>query len=60
MFLILLVAVSAILVIKIVIVAIDTISVVIYIFYINIRLYPLVLNIIKLKLTSPLLSFGSI
>ena len=36
-------------------VTIDTINAVIPFFYINIRLYPLVLSIIKLKLTSPLL-----
>ena len=60
MFLILPVAVNTILVIKIVVVTIDTVSTVILSFYANIRLYPLVLSIIKLKLTSPLLSSRSI
>ena len=48
------------LVIGIVVVAIDTISVVILFFYINVRLYPLALSVIKLKLTLPLLSSESI
>ena len=60
MFLISPVTISAIPVIKMVIVAIDTVSTVTLSFYINIRLYPLILNIIKLKLTSPLLLSGSI
>ena len=47
-------------VIKIVVITIDTVNIIILFFYINIRLYPLALSIIKLKLTSPLLSFGSI
>ena len=43
-----------------VVVAINTISIVILSFYINIRLYPLALSAIKLKLTLPLLLSGSI
>ena len=54
------VAVSTILVIKIVVIIINTISAVILSFYINIYLYPLALSVIKLKLTLPLLSSGSI
>ena len=60
MFLISPVAVSIMLVIGIVIITIDTVSAVVFFFYINIRLYPLALSIIKLKLTSPLLLSGSI
>ena len=56
----LLVAASTMPVIKMVIVAINTVSTVIFSFYINIRLYPLALSVIKLKLTLPLLSSGSI
>ena len=54
------VAVSTMPVIKMVVIAINAISVVAFSFYINIHLYPLALNIIKLKLTSPLLLSGSI
>ena len=54
------VAINAILVIRIVVVAIDTVNIVILSSYINICLYPLALSVIKLKLTSPLLSSGSI
>ena len=60
MFLILLVVINIMLVIKIVIVTIDTINTVIFFFCINICLYPLVLNTIKLKLTLPLLLSKSI
>ena len=60
MFLVLLVAISVILVIKMVVVAINTVNAVIFSFYINIHLYPLALSVIKLKLTLPLLSSGSI
>ena len=60
MFLILPVAVSVMLVIGMVVIAINTISVVILSFYINVRLYPLALRAIKLKLTLPLSSSGSI
>ena len=60
MFLILPVAVSVILVIGKVVIAINTISVVILSFYINVRLYPLALSTIKLKLTLPLLLSKSI
>ena len=60
MFLISPVTVSTILVIKMVVVTINTVSTVVLSFYINIRLYPLALSVIKLKLTSPLLLSGSI
>ena len=60
MLLISLITVSAMPVIKMVVIIIDTVSTVILSFYINIRLYPLALSTIKLKLTSPLLLSGSI
>ena len=60
MFLISLVAASTMLVIKIVVIAIDTVSTVTLSFYINIRSYPLVLSAIKLKLILPLLLSRSI
>ena len=60
MFLVSLVAISVMPVIKMVIITINTISTVILSFYANIHLYPLALSTIKLKLTSPPLSSGSI
>ena len=54
------VAVSAMPVIEIVVVAIDTVSAVALSFYTNVRSYPLALSAIKLKLTSPLLLSRSI
>ena len=60
MFLISPVAVSTMPVIRMVVIAIDTVSTVTLSFYINVRSYPLALSIIKLKLTSPLLLSGSI
>jgi len=54
MFLVLPIAISAIPVIIIVVVAIDTISAVALSSYTNIRSYPLALSATKLKLTSPL------
>ena len=54
------VAINAILVIKMVIITINTVSIVILSFYINICLYLLALSAIKLKLTLPLLLSGSI
>ena len=47
-------------VIKMVIIAINTVNTVIFSSYINIRSYPLALSTIKLKLTLPLLLSGSI
>ena len=47
-------------VIGIVVITIDTINAVILFFYTNIRLYPLALSTIKLKLTLPLLLLGII
>ena len=60
MFLILLVAISTILAVVVVAVVMDAVNTVIFSFYANIYLYPLVLNIIKLKLISLLLSSRSI
>jgi hypothetical protein len=60
MFLVLPVTINTIPVIKMVVVAINTVSIVILSSYINVRLYPLALSTIKLKLTLPLLSSGSI
>ena len=60
MFLISLVAISVMLVIKMVIITINTISTVILSFYTNIHLYPLALSTIKLKLISLLLLSRSI
>ena len=60
MFSILLVAISAMPVVVMVIIVIDTISTVILSFCVNIYLYPLALSVIKLKLTLPLLLSGSI
>ena len=51
MFLILLVAASTMLVIEMVVIAINTVNTVILSFCINVRLYPLALSTIKLKLT---------
>ena len=48
------------LVIGMVIITINTINIIVFSFYINIRLYPLALSVIKLKLISPLLLFRSI
>jgi hypothetical protein len=54
MFLVLLVAISAMPVIVIVVVTIDAVSAFTLSSYANIYLYPLALSTIKLKLTSPL------
>ena len=54
------VAVSTMLVIEMVVITINTVSIVVLSFCINVHLYPLALSIIKLKLTSPLLLSGSI
>ena len=60
MFLILPVAANIILVIEMVVITINTISAVILSSYSNIRLYPLALSVIKLKLILPLLLSKSI
>ena len=60
MFLVSPVAANIILVIKMVVIAINTINAVVLFYYINIHLYPLALSVIKLKLTLPLLLFRSI
>ena len=60
MFLVLLVAISVILAVVVIAVVIDTVNAVMLFFYANIYLYPLVLSVIKLKLTLPLLLSGSI
>ena len=55
-----LVAISAMLAVAVVAVIIDTVNAVILSFCANIRSYPLVLSVIKLKLVSPLLLSRSI